>query len=146
MDISLIFLPLFITFLLLTDFKNPANGWGSMALLFVSLGGLYSAVDSFNAGLVRKLVAPDLIRWLNNLVVIIFVKTPLSLFPFALLMFAFHYSRWNSNRTRPLKPSLIPVLLIPAIVMYFIPLDPKDYSSLRQFLIITDLWTSLIYQ
>ena len=140
MDISLIFLPLFITFLLLTDFKNPVNGWGSMVLLFISLGGLYSAADSFSAGIVRKLVAPDLIRWLNNLVVIIFVKTPLSLFPIALLMFTFYYSRWNPNRARPLKPSLIPVLLMPAIIMYFIPLNPKDYSSLRQFLIITDLW------
>ena len=141
MDISLIFLPLFIAFLILTDFKSPANGWGSLVLLFVGLGGLYSAADNFSAGIVGKLVAPDLIRRLNNLVVIIFVKTPLSLFPVAVLMFAFHYSRWNPNRIRPIKPWLILILLIPAVATFFVPLNPKEYLSLRQFLIITDLWT-----
>ncbi len=141
MDIYFLFLPLFVTFLLLTDFKNPANGWGSLALSFASLGGLYSAADRFSARILKKLANPDSIRWINNILVNVFVKTPLCLFPVAMLLFAVHYSHWNKNRVRPIKPLIIPVLLIPAVVMYFVPLNPKDYLSLRQFLIITDLWT-----
>lgn len=140
MDIYLLFLPLFITFLLLTDFKSPANGWGSLALSFAGLGGLYPLADRFCAWVFEKFAAPDLIRWLNKFLVIIFVKTPLCLFPVAVLMFAVYYSYWNANRVRPIKPWIILVFLIPAVVMYFISLNPKDYLSLRRFLIITDLW------
>ena len=141
MDISLILLPLFIILLVLTDFKNPINGWGSLVLLLVSLGGLYSAADRFILGIAGKLVDPDLILWLNYILVIIFVKIPLCLFPVTVLMFAVHYSHWNVNRTRPIKPGNILIFLIPVVATFFVPLNPKEYLSLRQFLIIANLWT-----
>jgi hypothetical protein len=129
MDISLIFLPLFIILLVLTDFKNPINGWGSLVLLLVSLGGLYSAADRFILGIAGKLVDPDLILWLNYILVIIFVKIPLCLFPVTVLMFAVHYSHWNVNRTRPIKPGNILIFLIPAVATFFVPLNPKEYFA-----------------
>jgi two-component system sporulation sensor kinase B len=140
MDIFLLYIPLFITYLLLTDFRSPVNRWGSLTLSLAGLGGLYGTADPFRAVIWDKLATPDMIRGLNRFWVIIFVKTPLCLFPVALLMFAVHYSQWNAHRTRSVKPWLTPVFLIPALVMYFIPLNPKDYWSLRQFLILTDLW------
>ena len=69
MDIYFLFLPLFVTFLLLTDFKNPANGWGSLALSFAGLGGLYPAADGFSARILKKLANPDSIRRINNILV-----------------------------------------------------------------------------
>lgn len=141
MNIHFLFLPLFVTFLLLTDFKNSANGWGSLALSFAGLGGLYSVVDHFSEGIIEKLTDPNLIRWSKDVLVYIFVKTPLCLFPVALLMFAIHYSHYNDNLVRPIKSWTIILFSIPAVVMYFVPLNPKDYSSLRQFLIITNLWS-----
>lgn len=141
MNIHFLFLPLFITFLLLTDFKNPVNGWGSLALSFAGLGGFYSVVDHFSEGIIEKLTDPYLISWLKDVLVYIFVKTPLCLFPVALLMFAIHYSHYNENLVRPIKSWIILLFSIPAAVMYFVPLNPKDYSSLRQFLIITNLWS-----
>lgn len=139
MNIHFLFLPLFVTFLLLTDFKNSANGWGSLALSFAGLGGLYSVVDHFSEGIIEKLTDPNLIS--KDVLVYIFVKTPLCLFPVALLMFAIHYSHYNDNLVRPIKSWTIILFSIPAVVMYFVPLNPKDYSSLRQFLIITNLWS-----
>lgn len=141
MNIYFLFLPLFVIFLLLTDFKNPANGWGSLTLSVAGLGGLYSAVDRFSIGVLEKFTDPNLIRWLYSFLVFIFVKTPFGLFPVAFLMFAIHYSHCNDNLVRPIKPWLILVFSIPAVVMYLLPLNPKDYSSLRQFIILTNIWT-----
>lgn len=141
MNIYFLFLPLFVTFLLLSDFKNPANGWGSLALSVAGLGGLYSAVDRFSIVVLEKFTDSNLVRWLYNFLVLIFVKTPLGLFPVALLMFAIHYSHYNDNLVRPIKSWIKFVFSIPAVVMYLIPLNPRDYLSLRQFLIITNLWT-----
>ncbi|HBE79944.1 MAG TPA: hypothetical protein DDW65_19515 [Firmicutes bacterium] len=139
MEVTLIFLPLVAAFLLLTDFKEPANRWGGLTVLFASLGGLYSLTAHFWAGFLKAFAAPALNCILNYLLVIFF-KTPLILYPLALLMVTVHYSHFDYSRERRSKPIPVIILLIPAVVMYMIPLNLFDFSSLKQFLIITDLW------
>src|SRR5690554_6941911 len=114
MDSFLLFLPLFITYLFLTDFKTPVNRWGSLSLSLAGLGGIYSVADSFHARILEKLVNPDLIRVFNHFIVIIFVKTPLCLYPVAFLLFAVYYFHWNEYWPRPINSRLLLVSFSPA--------------------------------
>jgi two-component system sporulation sensor kinase B len=140
MEITLLFFPLVATFLLLTDFKDPVNRWGSLSLLFISLGGLYSLTDHFFAGIFREITNPILTSLLKDFILLLLFKTPLCLFPVAILIFTFHYYHSDHNRGWQKKPSKIVAILIPAFIMYLLPLNPLEFSSLRRFLIIIDLW------
>jgi two-component system, sporulation sensor kinase B len=140
MEIILLFLPLVAAFLVLADFKDPANRWGSLALLFASLGGLYSLTADFLTGLPKAVANPGLTRILDYLRITIFFKTPLILFPVALLIFTARYFRSEESRERRHKPILLLTLLIPVVIMYIVPLQLSDFTSLKRFLLITDLW------
>lgn len=140
MDTFFLFLPLYITYLFLTDFKTPVNIWGSLTLSLAGLGGIYPMVNQFRTRFLEKLVNLNLIPGFMYFSIIIFVKTPLCFFPAAFLLFAIYFFHWNAGQARPLKPWLPPVIFFPAVVTFFIPLDPKDYLSLRCFLLIINLW------
>jgi two-component system, sporulation sensor kinase B len=140
MEIILLFLPLVAAFLVLADFKDPVNRWGSLALLFASLGGLYSLTADFLTGLLKTVANPGLTRILNYLLIVIFFKTPLILFPVALLIFTARYFRSEESRERRQKPILKLTLWIPVVMMYIVPFHLFDFTSLKRFLIITDLW------
>ncbi len=139
MEIILLYLPLVAAFLMLTDFKDPANRWGSLALLLASIGGLYSLTADFWTGLHKGIANPNLACILSGLPVIFF-KTPLVLFPVTLLMFTFRYSHLDYSRNLHPKPIVISVFMIPVVMMYMIPLNHLDLASVRRFLFITDLW------
>lgn len=140
MEITLLFLPLVATFLLLTDFKDPVNRWGSLALLFVSLGGLYSLSDHYFKAVLTGIGCSELNCFLNELLVLALFKTPLCLFPPAMIMFAFNYYHSGSSWKRPPKPFPLLLSLIPVAITFLIPLDPGIAPSWRRFLIITNTW------
>ncbi len=140
MEITLLFLPSVATFLLVTDFKDPTNRWGSLTLILASIGGLYSLFNPVMEGIFRQIADPGLIGFLRNLLTILFFKTSLCLFPVTLLIFTYYYSHSDDGWDRPRKPVLFFALLIPAAVMYIVPVSRIDFLSLRRFLLITDLW------
>lgn len=140
MEITLLFFLLVTTFLILTDFKDPVNRWGSLSLLLISLGGLYSLTDHFFTKIFKEITNPNLTRLLTDCIIVLLFKTPLCLFPVAILMFTVHYFHSDNKRGWQKKPLKTFVLLIPVAIMYVLPLNPLDFSSLRRFLIIIDLW------
>ena len=48
MDTFFLFLPLYITYLFLTDFKTPVNIWGSLTLSLAGLGRNLSSGQSIS--------------------------------------------------------------------------------------------------
>lgn len=72
MDTLFLFLPLFITYLLLTDLKSPANAWAGLTLSLAAVGGVYSVAEHFHAGIMEKFVNPDQYDIPSNLEIKIF--------------------------------------------------------------------------
>lgn len=139
-DIILLIFSLMTALVLLTGLKEPANRWGSLALLLVCLGGFFSSLDDSHISLVRYISDTHLSRVLSDCWIVIFFKTPLLIFPFALLIFITHYLNLFNNFGSTIRILLLIALLIPIGIMYAIPFQLLDFISLRRYLIFTDLW------
>lgn len=120
MEIILLYLPLVAAFLILTDFKDPANRWGSLALLLASIGGLYSLTADFLTGF-HKGIGNSNLACILSYFPVIFFKTPLVLFPVVFLIFTFRYSHPDYNWNLRQKSIIISILVIPVVMMYIVP-------------------------